>query len=299
VAIAVDSVAARERSLVKSTSRLTVLQAWHLFSLDAPTVAALWAIFFARATRVSLAWPSPAILALGTWLIYVADRILDGYRPCAGARLHERHRFHARHRAAFLCAGVVVGGILVWLIADKMFPAARREDTVLFLLSLLYLFLVHKPFARSRSWLPKELAVGIVFAAATAVPAWSRIESGRLTLLPAVALFAALCWLNCIAIERWENDFAVDGLANLNATTLWTAEHLRPMAIFLMATSGVMWAVAGAGSSPMAWPYAAVMGSCSVFVIVDRRRERFSAIHLRILADLALLAPIFVLPFLS
>lgn len=295
----VDSVASRERPLPKTTSRLSVLEAWHLLSLDAPTVAALWSTFFARAMQVSLPWHSQMILALGTWLIYVADRILDGYRLCPGTRLHERHLFHARHRVAFLCAAVVVCGILVWLIVEKMFPGARREDAFLFLLSLLYLFFVHKPAGKNRSWLPKELAVGVVFAAATAVPAWSRIESGRLTLLPAVALFAALCWLNCIAIERWENEFVPDGFASSNVTTLWAAQHLRPAAIILAAISGLMCAITGARSLPVALVYAAAVCSCSVFVIVDRKKESFSAIYLRILADLALLTPLFVLPFMA
>jgi len=278
--------------------RLSPWEAWHLLSLDAPSVAALWACFFARTMRVSLPWHAPLMLALGTWLIYVADRLLDGFLLKPEAQLRLRHLFHARHRLSFLCAAAISSGTLVWLIVAKMSPIARREDTLLFLLSLLYLFCVHKPNGASRSWLPKELAVGIVFAAATAVPTWSRIPSDRLALMPAVALFAALCWLNCIAIERWENDLAPDGLAKANATTRWTANHLTQMAITLVVVSGWMGGISGMHSSPVMSSYAATMLSCLLFVGVDRAKASFSAISLRILADLALLTPVLFLPFM-
>jgi hypothetical protein len=298
VATAVDSTARRERSLSNAQLRLSILEAWHLLSLDAPTVAALWSIFFARVMRIHLPWHSPLILALGTWLIYVADRLLDGYRPAPSTILRERHRFHARHRAAFLIAAAVTSAVLIWLIVDKMTSAARSEDIVLFLLSLLYMFLVHRPAMKTRRWLPKELAVGIVFAAATAVPAWSRLDAGRAALLPAVALFAAICCLNCVAIERWENGSGLDAGGNTGShlTTRWTANHLRVTALVLAATSGTAGAVAFGHSSSTTPLYLAVLASSTLFVAIDGNRERFSIPGLRIGADVALLTPLLLLP---
>lgn len=279
--------------------RLSPAEAWHLLSLDAPSVAALWAWFFARTMRVGLPWHAPLLLGLGTWLIYVADRLLDGFLRKPEVPLRLRHRFHARHRGAFLSAAGVVSGVLLWLIVEKMHPAARREDTVLFLLSLLYLFVVHRPAGASRSWLPKELAVGIVFAAAAAVPTWSRADSGRLAMLPAVALFAALCWLNCIAIERWENEFTPEGLAISNPTTRWTAEHLRGMAITLASLSVSMGSVALAKSSSTAAVYFAVLSSSVILVAIHNARRRLTFLGLRIAADAALLTPLLLLPFMA
>ena len=51
-----------------------------------------------RAMHLRLPWTSPVVLALGTWLIYVADRILDGLPTPSAARLRERHFFYARNR---------------------------------------------------------------------------------------------------------------------------------------------------------------------------------------------------------
>jgi hypothetical protein len=301
VSTAVDSVGTREKSSSSAQLRLSILEAWHLLSLDAPTVAALWSISFARAMGIHLPWHSPLILALGTWLIYVADRLLDGYRPAPSTILRERHRFHARHRTAFLSAAALASALLIWLIVDKMTTAARSEDAVLFLLSLLYMFLVHRPAIKTRSWLPKELAVGLVFAAATAVPAWSRLDSGRATLLPAIALFAAVCWLNCVAIERWENDSGLNpgGDADAHPTTRWTANHLRATALALAAIAGTAGAVALAHFSSTAPLYLSVLSSSAVFVAIDRNRGRFSTLGLRIWADVALLTPVLVLPLFT
>ena len=79
--------------------------------------------------------------------------------------------------------------------------------------SLLYLGLVHLParaHGRSLRYFPKEFAVALLFAAATALPAWDaavRRFAGmprHHPLLLLCPLFAALCWLNCMAIEEWE-----------------------------------------------------------------------------------------------
>ena len=53
------------------------LALWHLLSLDAPTVAALWTYFIARANHVQLSYAVPAAMFLAVWLIYAADRLLD------------------------------------------------------------------------------------------------------------------------------------------------------------------------------------------------------------------------------
>ncbi len=159
--------------------------------------------------HIHLPWSSPLLLALGTWLIYVADRILDVLGGGASGQLRERHFFYARHRAPALAVGAFASLALLWLFSTRMNPAARREDVVLFAAALVYFCLIHVWAPQSPSgierWFPKEIAVAVVFASAVAVPAWSRLPSQRVPLAPLVALFALLCWLNCVAIEKWEN----------------------------------------------------------------------------------------------
>jgi hypothetical protein len=304
VATAVDSLKPRESTAPHTSLWSRILEHWHLLSLDAPTVAALWSWFFARAMHIDLPWHAPLLLALGTWLVYVADRILDGTRAISSTPLRERHRFHAQHRKAFLTAGAAVGCALLWLIVARMSANARYEDTVLFSAALLYLVLVHKPRIGGTGWLPKELAVGIVFAAATAVPAWSRLHSGlnaaRAALFPAVALFAAICWLNCVAIERWENLTPAGQLESPDAhtTTRWVAGHFRPVALSLAAISAALASISISRNPGTLAVYLAVMTAALCLVAIDRFRKRLSSLHLRVTADAALLTPLILIPLL-
>ena len=301
----VDSLKPRESTALRTSLWLRLFERWHLLSLDAPTVAALWSWFFARAMHIDLPLYAPLLLALGTWLVYVADRILDGTRADPSTPLRERHRFHARHRRVFLTAAVAAVGALIWLILARMSANARYEDTVLFAAALLYLVLVHKPRLGGIGWLPKEIAVGIVFAAATAVPAWSRLDSGRAALFPAVAIFAAVCWLNCVAIERWENLSPTGKLPSSDAhsTTHWVADHFGLMASALSLLSGILVVALTFGSTSLGLRktipiYLAALAAALVLALIDRQRDSFSTLHLRIAADLALLTPVLFLPFL-
>ena len=79
-------------------------------------MAALWCWAFGRAVRLWLDPWLPIALALGTWLFYVADRLLDAqFSP--DSTLQERHRFHQRHRRWFLAAAVPVAVALAVLVA--------------------------------------------------------------------------------------------------------------------------------------------------------------------------------------
>src|SRR5690606_18299410 len=85
-----------------------------ILSLDAPAVALVWQEEFARVGLVSIAWYHRFLLGLTVWLIYVADRWVEGLWQDAGKIRTPRHRFYVRYRwpiaalAAF--AGIVLGG---------------------------------------------------------------------------------------------------------------------------------------------------------------------------------------------
>jgi hypothetical protein len=123
-----------------------LLRYWHLLSLDAPTVAALWCWAFGRAARIRLAPWLPLALAMGTWLFYVADRLLDA-RLSPEAALKERHRFHDRYRRWFLATTAPVALVLALLVA-RMPQSLITSYCVLGALSLLYLGLCTCRLAR-------------------------------------------------------------------------------------------------------------------------------------------------------
>jgi hypothetical protein len=262
---------------------------WHLLSLDAPSVAGLWSLFFVRAMHLHLSLIQSMLLPLGTWLLYVADRILDGLGKPHAALLRERHHFHARHRTAFLCIAAFLTLLLAWFIRTHMNPEAFREDLWIGSIALLYLFAVHRLSARR---LPKELAVAILFAAATAVPAWSRLTGGNVLgkerLAPAILFFALLCWINCAGIEKWEG-------GNPHAMTRWASLHLRPIATAVALFSLV--AALLSSSRGLIAVYLAALSSSALLFALDKRSSRLSPLHLRIAADAALLTPLALFPF--
>jgi hypothetical protein len=261
-----------------------LLRYWHLLSLDAPTVAALWCWAFGRAARIRLAPWLPAALAMGTWLFYVADRLLDA-RLSPEATLKERHRFHDRHRRWFLAMAAPVALALAVFVA-RMPPSLITSYCVLGALSLLYLGLVHLP-ARARgkslSYSPKELAIALLFAAASALPAWDaawRSAAGmprHHPLLILCPIFAVLCWLNCVAIEDWEQHHQAIRIQWL----AWLAIVATCLSLF------------GLFSQPARWLDGAAALSAVLFLMLDRSRLQPGG--RRIAADLVLLTPLLLL----
>jgi hypothetical protein len=259
----------------------TLLRYWHLLSLDAPTVAALWCWAFGRSVRLQLSPWLPIALALGTWLFYVADRLLDA-RLLPESLLQERHRFHRRHQRWFLATAVPAALLLAMLVA-RMPRSLIAAYCVLGALSLGYLGLVHLParaHGRSLDYFPKELAVALLFAAASALPAWNaawRRAAGmprHHPLLLLCPLFAVLCWLNCGAIEDWE-------------------QHHRGHRIRWLAVLAIVAGCAGLFelvSHPARWLAMAAVLSAASLLMLDQ--SRMTAAGRRIAADLALLTPL-------
>jgi hypothetical protein len=283
-------------------------QWWHLLSLDAPTVAALWSWSIAAALHVRLPLSALLLLAMGTWLVYVADRILDGVLMASPATLRERHFFYARHRGTFLVATVPVGLLLLWLIVTRMNPAARREDIFVFGIALLYFCIVHVHGPAAERWLPKELSVGVVFAAATAVPAWSRLPAsesfpGRTLLTIAVLFFAVLCWLNCAAIEKWEREHDIAtleaGSQAPHRTTLWAQRHFQELCLGISIAAALIavwaWLIGETVRVPSLFLVCAL--TAAGFAALDRWQasERVSAFYLRVAADAVMLTPLLLI----
>ena len=266
----------------------SVLRLWHLASLDAPTVAVAWSLGFAWAVGVRLPFWVPALLALGTWAVYIGDRLLDARTALRSGDLHrlrERHFFHWRHRRILASLAIVAAGIAAVIIFDFMPAVVREHDSVLALAALAYFSGVHRSqnfSASAREVLSKELLVGILFTAGCALPALSRLSattSGRNlgSILAAYFFFAALAWMNCSAIERWES-------------------AKRPGCIGI---GGSMLALAGFALAILVFPIlpqlavllAAGSASALLLALLDGLRGRFTPLALRATADLVLLTP--------
>jgi hypothetical protein len=270
------------------------LRLWHLASIDAPTVAVVWALSFAWTMNIQLPGWVTLLLALGTWAVYVGDRLLDaraGFRTGDLRRLRERHYFHWRHRSILLPLAAAASCVVIALIFQAMPLASRNRNSFLAAAALAYFSGVHSRH-RLPGWLyrlsSKEFAVGILFTAGCALPTFSRVglipnaAASRWPLVVVATLFAALAWLNCHAIEQWESDtprgisIAAGALGLAGLALVWFLAPILFRASVLLA----------AGTS-----------SALLIALLDWKRARLTPLTLRILADVALLTPIVVVGF--
>lgn len=240
-------------------------------------MAAVWSLAFAWMVCARLPLWVLALQVLVVWTVYVGDRLLDaraGLRRW-GNELRERHFFHWRHRRILAPLSVVSAFAAAWIALHWMPVGARERDSVLAAASLAYFTRVHA--GGVQRVFSKELLVGVLFTAGCALPVWSRGE-GRVLAAPMV-YFAALAWLNCRAIERWES--REGGMARAAG---WTA------------LAGALAAAGMAFAEPRAAALLAAGASSALLLAwLDRLRDRMTAVTLRAWADLVLLTPALLL----
>jgi hypothetical protein len=265
-------------------------------------VAATWTVFIARCAGVKLPWTAPAAMFVAVWMLYAADRLLDARwldassDPQRRNELEARHLFHHRHRTAFLAGIGIAAVVLAWLLPSLSAAALGLYGAEGVLLCAWFTVL-HA--TRSAHRLPKEIAVGLFFAAATFIPTVARDPSLRPSLLAPAVLFGLLCSLNCLYIYAWEHDSpAHDGAHAPHTTTRIALRHLTTLTL-AAAGAGVGLALLGGGArgtgAPRTIALACVL-SAGVLLGLDRtrhrNRNRLARTTLRAAADLALLTPL-------
>jgi hypothetical protein len=276
------------------------LHLWHLASLDAPTVALVWAFSFAWAAGTRLPLHTAVIIALVVFAVYVCDRLLDG-RAAIGSqvedRLRERHYFHWQHKRVLAPLAVAAAAVAAILVFACIPVVARERGSALAAVSLAYMARVHQSqFSFRRSSRPlfpliftKEMLVGVFFAVGCALPAMSSALAAsvatRFALLGTLALFAALAWLNCIAIEQWESESP-----RHNGPALRTSAYC-------LATIGLAAAIVLCPMLPrVSLLLIAAAVSAMLIALLDRTRSFLSPVTLRALADFVLLTPALLIP---
>lgn len=275
--------------LVLPARTASPLALWHLLSLDAPTVAAVWTWLVARSAHVQLPSAAPAAIFLAVWILYAADRLLDAERSPA-AELEARHLFHQRHRKFFLI-GIALAGIALAALVPRLNPAAIRLDLVEGAMLLAWFVILHATDSTQR--LPKEMAVGVFFSAAIFIPTVARQPQLRPGLVPGAILFAALCSLNCLFIYAWEHDDLRGDRAHIS--TRLAVAHLQAITVAAVLLSAALVLLA----APVAKAIAAACALAALCLLTLNHSNRLlSRIDLRAAADVALLTPLLLLPFL-
>ena len=238
---------------------------WHLLSLDAPAVAALWVWFAARAGHTPITPALPLAMFLAVWILYAADRLLDA------DELEARHRFHHAHRAPFLVAIALAAGTLLVVMAHTPVPPLYFA---LAAMMLLWFALVHG--LRTTRKLPKEVVTGVIFAAAVFVPELPNHVG-------ALAPFALLCTLNGVYIHRWEHRSGDAVHPLVQRVSRWLPQLTGALILGAALRTPIALAIALAAAGLLA---------------LHQLRHRLDPTLLRASADLVLLTPLAVAPFL-
>jgi hypothetical protein len=234
-------------------------------------------------------------MALAVWTLYAADRLMDARaldtQPHLFRDLEARHYFHHRNRTSFL-AGILLASIALAFLLPHLDPDAIRLYLILGSLVCGYFILIHATQSAHR--LPKEIAVGIFFAAAIFIPTVARRPDLRLTLLPSALLFATLCSLNCLYIYAWEHKHYRRDI-RLHPITGFALRHLSLLTTALIASSAAI----ALFDEPSPWQIPCAIAIAAVFLqILNHRRHALDPITLRAAADLALATPILLFSFL-
>jgi len=261
---------------------------WNILSLDAPTVAVVWAVLLVRPSHVRLRAADEIVLSLVVWFIYVSDRVFDGLKPTNQRVLRERHLFCAKHRRTLTWLLVLAAVAVLWVTADSLAPMEVSAGMKLAAIIGAYMATIHAGHGSMARFVPKEVAVGILFAVGTTLPAWSRLSEFSWDRWIPFGLFAVLCSLNCLAIECWENEARYrDWFQSRSPVIRWAETHINQLAGALAASAfAVILVLRHLGPFGSGLP--AISLAALLILLLNRHRNRFSGRALRVLADATL-----------
>lgn len=246
----------------------------NLLSLDAPIVAVVWQALFAWSFRAKFDPLAAVLLTLAVWVIYVADRVFDAWghsNTWGQPNRQPRHEFYRRNWRTVAPFWIAALGVSAWLAWTRLPAALFSRGVILLVAVAIYFGFAH---LSKRRW-PKELAVAVLFTLGASLAVWQYASTW--IDIATIALFGVLCWINCAAIEQWEQR----GLDHWPVRG--TALCVALIALFFLYDHRPI--LAGAETA-----------SAFAFVMLDRAKLRLSPDALRVLADVALLTPAFFLP---
>ncbi|MET0261529.1 MAG: hypothetical protein ABW223_01435 [Rariglobus sp.] len=264
-----------------------------VLSLDAPLVAVLWQALFARVIGVQLPWHDPVLLGLAVWIVYAADRWIEGWRLSPEIVQTPRHLFYIRHRWPVFWIGLAAI-IATAVIAIKFLESREfKAGFVLLIPTLIYLFshqLLHRHHPLR---LPKEICIAVIFTLGCALsPSVHAPERLTVLGLPAL-LFCLLCLANCALISVWERE--VDTRHGQTSLALQLKRssvfiHLLPSLIVVISIVALFLGPnAGRLAAGCAFLSGALLG------LLDRLQPRIGRLRSRAAIDITLMTPVVVL----
>ncbi|MCA8953305.1 MAG: hypothetical protein KDE27_27585 [Planctomycetes bacterium] len=260
-----------------------------ILSLDAPAVAVVWQWLFSTVVAVQLRWHHHALLAAATWLVYAADRWIEGLLVAPERLISDRHRFYQRWRWSTFAAWLAVAAAGLVLASTRLTRAEGTAGAILGLPVLAYL--LSQSFGRRHARLaPKEILIAVLFALGTACMPFLHRSAPAVALALPVACFTLLCFANCALISSWETE--VDRSQGQTSLALSAPGLLLPLrsSPWLIAFAALVAALAAPEAQRTALWCSAASGA--LLGAVDVAHRRIGRQLARVLADVALLSPL-------
>lgn len=277
--------------------RRAALWEWpSVLSLDAPLIAVLWQLLLSRALGASLDWRHHALLGAAVWLIYSADRWLDGLKLGVALVRTQRHHFYVRHRRAVLRVWLGLGAAT---LTAGLAVLTRLELAAAGVLGAALLGYFRGRHARHPKGQLKELQIALVFAPGVSLLPLLR-GAAALPTLTFTLLLAALIFLNCALIALWEGELDREPVP-LAVRAPRLVPHLPGLALGLALGCGL--AIAGFAADGWAAgrgyrPLFSTLGFSALLLYGGGFLTPYlSPAARRVAADAALLTPLLVLPF--
>ena len=281
----------RKRSQREKSAQISPLVWLNLVCLDAPLVAVSWQWLFARAFQVPLTNSARLTLFLTAWLIYLVDRLADGWSLHPMEPLSLRQRFCRRHQRIWIVAMPLLVLADSVLISQQLDRGTIHVGLVVGALSLVYLAINYWLGKMWRFVPVKEVCIGCLFASGTVAAVVPHIGLSAMFLV-AFAFFAALCSLNCITIAIWERDLDLMQGKNSIVTRWPNVGSWFPTATITLATCAIL---IGSIAKTATSLYYCIALSAFVLSAVDSLGKWFGRDERTAMADLVLLTPLLLL----
>lgn len=284
----------------------------NLLSLDAVLVALVWLWCFSVYEHVPILGHTYLVLGLVVWLVYTFDRLLDAVRLEDFRLATPRHRFAQRYFKPLASLCLIVLACAIWLVLFRLQRVLIYHGLVISMMVVLYFVLRCSPKTDLQILLPKEIFCGIVFAIGATYPVHALPNNFVAGVLTAeLGVFALLCALNCTAISVWE--WREDAANDRGSTIVQTWPAVRRGYVkfaFLLAGVSAWLGARGTGTATVGGgAEQAVVSSLSPILIsaalsaaligaISLSGETLSKNLRRVLADVALLTPLLIVPLL-
>lgn len=260
-----------------------------VLSLEVPLIAVVWQRLFGSALGGHVRWPESLLLGLVVWLIYSADRLLDGLGK--QARNTTRHQFYIRHCRSVVSVWLVICIGSLGLALTLLEPQELVGGALLAAAMLGYFFSRHRGRPERH---PKEAQIALLFALGVGLMPLLGGASPALLLLFST-LFATLIFLNCAFIALWEGAHDLEP-APFASRHPRLAHHLRSLALSLAWSCALVIVILPTTSALGL----ALVGSSLLLYSLDSPdlATRLGPEARRVVGDAALLTPLLILLWL-